>query len=175
MLRVAVGLGVDGDGGDAELVERADDADGDLATVGDQDLGEHGGEDIRHPVDLPAGMTRARGWILAVACATLFAPVFADTAGAAVPRHLLGMNVDGAALAPNVHMGRQLRAIRQAGAGSVRWSLDWRAVQPYRSWDQVPADRRGDFTDVNGAPDGPPRHRPLRRRRPHGRDCACCP
>jgi hypothetical protein len=43
MLRVAVGFGVDGDGGDAELVERADDAHGDLAPVGDEDLGEHGG------------------------------------------------------------------------------------------------------------------------------------
>jgi hypothetical protein len=32
--RVAVELGVDGDARDAELVERADDADGDLAAVG---------------------------------------------------------------------------------------------------------------------------------------------
>ena len=32
--RVAVELGVDGDAGDAELLERADDADGDLAAVG---------------------------------------------------------------------------------------------------------------------------------------------
>ena len=41
VLRVAVGLGVDGDGGDPELVERADDADGDLSAVGDKDLAEH--------------------------------------------------------------------------------------------------------------------------------------
>ena len=38
VLRVAVGLRVDGDRLDPELVERADDADGDLAAVGDQDL-----------------------------------------------------------------------------------------------------------------------------------------
>ena len=43
VLGVAVGLGVDGDGRDAELVERADHAYGDLAPVGDEDLGEHGG------------------------------------------------------------------------------------------------------------------------------------
>ena len=43
-----------------------------------------------NPVALPARMTRARGWILAVACATLVAPVFADTAGAAVPRRAAG-------------------------------------------------------------------------------------
>ena len=38
---VAVELGVDGDRRDPELVERARDADGDLAAVGDEDLGEH--------------------------------------------------------------------------------------------------------------------------------------
>ena len=97
-------------------------------------------------------MTRARGWILAVACATFCTPAAADTAGAAVPRHLIGMNLDGVALAPSVGATRQLRAIRRAGAGSVRWSLDWGSVQPHRSWDEVPAARRGDFTDVGGAP-----------------------
>ena len=41
VLRVAVGLRVDGHGGDPELVERADHAHGDLSTVGDEDLAEH--------------------------------------------------------------------------------------------------------------------------------------
>jgi hypothetical protein len=40
--RLAVGLRVDGHAGHAELLERAHDPDGDLAPVGDQDLGEHG-------------------------------------------------------------------------------------------------------------------------------------
>ena len=40
--RVAVELRVDGDGRDPELLAGADDADRDLAAVGDQDLGEHG-------------------------------------------------------------------------------------------------------------------------------------
>ena len=39
--RVAVELGVDGDARDAQLLERADDANRDLAAVGDQDLREH--------------------------------------------------------------------------------------------------------------------------------------
>ena len=39
--RGAVGVGVDGDAGDAHLAEGADDADGDLAAIGDQDLAEH--------------------------------------------------------------------------------------------------------------------------------------
>ena len=42
MQRVAVELGVHGDGGDAELAGGADDAHGDLAPVGDQDLLQHG-------------------------------------------------------------------------------------------------------------------------------------
>src|ERR1035438_9493152 len=37
----AVGVGEDGDAGDAHFAERADDADGDLAAIGDQDLAEH--------------------------------------------------------------------------------------------------------------------------------------
>ncbi len=40
--RVAVEVGVDGDGRDAELPARAHDADGDLAPVRDEDLGRHG-------------------------------------------------------------------------------------------------------------------------------------
>ncbi len=39
--RVAVGVAVDGDGGDPHPPRGADDAAGDLAAVGDQDLGEH--------------------------------------------------------------------------------------------------------------------------------------
>jgi len=36
-----VGLGVDGDGGDAHAAEGADDAGGDGSAIGDQDFGEH--------------------------------------------------------------------------------------------------------------------------------------
>ena len=89
---------------------------------------------------------------MAVACATLCTPAAVGTAGAAVPRPLIGMNVDGVALAPGIDRARHLRAIREAGAGSVRWSIDWAAIQPYRSWDEVPDERRRDFTDVDGAP-----------------------
>ena len=42
--RVRVGLGVDGHGRDAELAAGADDAHGDLAAVGDEDLLEHRAE-----------------------------------------------------------------------------------------------------------------------------------
>jgi hypothetical protein len=39
--RARVGVAVDGDAGDAEFAQRADDPDGDLAAVGHQDLAEH--------------------------------------------------------------------------------------------------------------------------------------
>src|SRR5260370_703040 len=38
----AIGVGEDGDAGDAHFAEGADDADGDLAAIGDQELGEGG-------------------------------------------------------------------------------------------------------------------------------------
>ena len=38
---IAIGVRIDGDRGNAHLARRLDDAAGDLATVGDQDLGEH--------------------------------------------------------------------------------------------------------------------------------------
>ena len=41
MQRVAIGVAIDGDGGDAEPARGADDADGNLAAIGDQDLVEH--------------------------------------------------------------------------------------------------------------------------------------
>ena len=41
--RVAIGVGIDRNGLDAHLARRLDDAAGDLAAVGDQDLGEHQG------------------------------------------------------------------------------------------------------------------------------------
>ena len=40
---MAIGLAVHGHRGDAEIPAGADHPDRDLATVGDQDLGEHGG------------------------------------------------------------------------------------------------------------------------------------
>ena len=41
MQRAGIGVGIDGDGGDAHAPRGADDAAGDLAAVGDEDFGEH--------------------------------------------------------------------------------------------------------------------------------------
>mmetsp|Transcript_29714 Transcript_29714/g.55055 ORF Transcript_29714/g.55055 Transcript_29714/m.55055 type:complete len:304 (+) Transcript_29714:2-913(+) len=52
MAGVLVGLGVNGHGGDAHLAGGGDDAAGDFTAVGDQDLGEHGGDlfDLDRPL-----------------------------------------------------------------------------------------------------------------------------
>ena len=44
--RVAIGVGIDGDAGDAHFFKGADDATGDGAAVGDEDFGEHGDGDF---------------------------------------------------------------------------------------------------------------------------------
>jgi hypothetical protein len=53
---VAIGVGVDGDAGQARVAARADDPDGDLAPVGDQDLA--------HDLDPILSRAAARGCAL---------------------------------------------------------------------------------------------------------------
>ena len=65
--RVAVGLGVDGDGGDAHPARRLDDAAGDLAAVGDQDLLNITSP---HPNPLSARGRASHIWLLSCAAAT---------------------------------------------------------------------------------------------------------
>ena len=79
--RVAVGLGIDGDGGDAHAPGRLDDAAGDLAAVGDQDLLEHVGGDGSRPGLCPRGRHGPRWPVGGAAMVPL-----AD-AGAAAARH----------------------------------------------------------------------------------------
>ena len=57
--RVLVGLGVDGDGLDAELAAGADDAQGDLAAVGDEDFLEHDGAAAVHVLNRSYATSRS--------------------------------------------------------------------------------------------------------------------
>ena len=59
--RVAIELGVDRDGLDAELASGADDAHGDLAAVGDQDLLQHGCQCRCHDCSRPHAAATSRG------------------------------------------------------------------------------------------------------------------
>ena len=56
--RVAVGLGVDGDGAQAQPARGADDAAGDFAAVGNQDALEHGRP---HILKMPKGVSPSSG------------------------------------------------------------------------------------------------------------------
>ena len=67
--RVAVELGVHGHRGDAQLLAGADDTDGDLAAVGDQDLGEHG------PMFTAVAGDRARSRVVTALAASRFADI----------------------------------------------------------------------------------------------------
>jgi hypothetical protein len=46
----------------------------------------------------------------------------------------------------------ELREMSRAGIGSARVSFFWARIQPYRTWDDVPAGTRERLTDVGGRP-----------------------
>ena len=79
--RAPVGLRVDGDGGDLELAQRAEDADGDLPAIGDQDLGERRHEGAFSPLAARRRADRVRAYALAVT----FADQLTVARAAAVP------------------------------------------------------------------------------------------
>ena len=58
--RGAVGLGIDRHGGDAHFPQRADDTDGDLAAIGDQNLAEHGSQNCSSRQGAPSGAKGGR-------------------------------------------------------------------------------------------------------------------
>ena len=58
--RAAIGVGIDRNRTNAELAERPEDADGDLAAIGDQNLGERHGRILSEDVTLPDQLTLAR-------------------------------------------------------------------------------------------------------------------
>ena len=122
MLRVAVGLRVDGDGGDAELVERADDADRDLAAVGDQDLGEHA---ARH----------------AISRAARYAPRHERGALPGHRRERLHRRVGGRAAGRRGHAGRRARRVRRRPPPAAACSTTTALAALARV--------RGDITDLD--------------------------
>lgn len=76
----------------------------------------------------------------------------AASASAVVPSGFIGLNLDGPALDPGSDVAAQFRSIARTGTKSVRWSVYWPEVQPYRSWAEVPAGQVGQFVDVGGTP-----------------------
>src|SRR5438105_14756282 len=69
-----------------------------------------------------------------------------------LPGGIVGVMFDGPVTADGVDLGRQLDLAVASGVESLRVSVDWSAAQPYRSFAQVPAGQRDQFTDVGGVP-----------------------
>lgn len=101
-------------------------------------------------VPTPRALSRAVGLLCAAAC--LLVPATAAHAAAAVPKTFFGTVVDGPMLDPGAPIESELKVMKQTGLGYVRLPIHWTVVQPYASWDAVPAERRADFTDLEGVP-----------------------
>jgi hypothetical protein len=111
-------------------------------------------------------MLRASRWMPGVLVALVLTPLLVSVSAApartrkparqsAVPPGFVGMDVDGP-LFPNtdarLDLPSQLDTMVTSGVESLRATFDWAIAQPYRSWSQVPAAERGEFTDVGGIP-----------------------
>lgn len=89
--------------------------------------------------------TALAGALAALALAPSAAP-------AKVPTGFFGVMVDGPATELPGVLEREAPRIRQAGAQTVRFAVDWAGAQPYATMDQVPTEERARFTDVGGVP-----------------------
>lgn len=72
-------------------------------------------------------------------------------ASAGAASRFVGVNFDGLAVEQDA-VARELRRAADAGAGSVRVAVYWPQLQPYATWDAVPAEQRSSFRDVRGVP-----------------------
>jgi hypothetical protein len=95
-----------------------------------------------------------RSLLIATTVLALTSVVAADAdAASRVPSSFVGVVADGPLLDdPSVNYARQLDTMLAGGVQTVRTSFNWSGVQPYRSFEQVPPDRRDRYTDENGVP-----------------------
>jgi hypothetical protein len=89
-----------------------------------------------------------------LAAAALAVGLIASPAGAAVrvPQGFGGMMVDGPIFDEQVDLAQQLDRMVASGVESLRFTVDWSSIQPYRNIGDVPADERSSFTNVSGVP-----------------------
>jgi hypothetical protein len=69
-----------------------------------------------------------------------------------VPASFFGVVTNEVLLGGKVDLNRQLTMMRAVGTGSIRFPIYWNAAQPYRSWGDVPAAQRRQFTSAGGRP-----------------------
>ena len=68
------------------------------------------------------------------------------------PHELVGVMFNGPVVAGNINVDQQVKLAVQSGVESLRVSINWAAVQPYRSFAEVPPAARSQFTDLGGVP-----------------------
>src|SRR3954451_12189463 len=74
------------------------------------------------------------------------------SAHAAVPRDFVGVISDGPMLSADVDAKHELDTMRASGVGSLRFSVYWNELQPFKGTAEVPEADTARFTDVNGVP-----------------------
>jgi len=65
---------------------------------------------------------------------------------------LIGVMFDGPVLGGDVDLDQQMALAVHSGVQSLRVAVHWPAVQPYRSFAEVPVAARGQFVSVGGVP-----------------------
>jgi hypothetical protein len=94
---------------------------------------------------------RLRLAALAILAALLIVPAAANAAARTVPKGFLGVVADRVAVDGTVSIDAQMRRMANAGAETVGLTFPWLEAQPYRSFDEVPADRRARFQPAGPA------------------------
>ena len=70
----------------------------------------------------------------------------------AVPQGFVGVMADGPVTHGERDLVAELRPMVRIGVESVRVVFEWRRIQPYRSWLQVPPAELASYEDVDGVP-----------------------
>ena len=84
--------------------------------------------------------------------AALAGPVASADARRVVPGGFFGTVLDGPLLESQFGLNGETSQMSRSGVESVRFSVDWHITQPYPSFAQVPADRKGRYRNEGGVP-----------------------
>lgn len=76
------------------------------------------------------------------------------TVPAAVPQGFVGVDADGPLFGSDttIDFSKQVSAMVASGVESIRVAFSWAAAQPYRTWADVPAAQKSQFTNAGGQP-----------------------
>jgi hypothetical protein len=107
---------------------------------------------VRHPQIRVAKVEPMRSRLLVALISIAVGLAMASPAAARVPQGFVGTMLDGPFFYPAMNEGAQMDEMVASGVESVRTVFNWAAMQPYKSFSQIPPIQRGGFTDVAGLP-----------------------